>query len=64
MPEAYLESSRTSTINMYEWVLNTPLHLFSPIESMSILNIFAVKYTFSDKRRINKVVVSELKEIS
>ena len=36
----------------------------SPTEIVCILNIFAVKYIFSEKEELHKVAVSELKEIS
>ena len=65
VPEAYLELSRTSTIKFFfydflkkapPWIIyrvpNKPLHTsihFSPIETIYIINIFAVKYLFLTK---------------
>ena len=70
MPEVYLEPSRTSTITLScDFCKEAPpkdvrlgskyasVYIYmqvSPIEIICILNVFAVKYSFSDKRRRRK----------
>ena len=64
IPEAYLEPRRTSTINLFFVIFTVDVRLcakyalayiytqVSPIETIYILYIFAVKYLFSYKRRM------------
>ena len=67
MPEAYLNPNQTFTIKLScNFCKEVPPDVrlgskygaayiyiqFSPIEIICVLNIFDVKYTFSDKRRM------------
>ena len=61
----FLQSSSTIDVLLGCKYVSAYIYIqVSPIEITCILNIFAVKYIFSEKEEWNKVAVSELKEIS